>query len=394
MTLEDWNRQIGKPTPRLRKDGRWEARISTKSRRASVYADTLEQLAHKIRPDLLQPSVPSLSWAGQSIGNWAQTSFFPLYDSDRRAAKTRANVANHIGKLLDFRPDGARYLADLPPSELTLVNLIRAFHVARQGYKTDNSLASMCRSWNRFLSLMAEAELIPPLLPKRFARECPAPAYKRKEAAPSVETVIKVIRANPGNPVAAILTANLILGADLTEATIIPRSGLVANVAKLKGTKNTYRDRTVPIPNDVKASLLDVAGSVYLAELAPGKPIRNNLNRRLYDACAKAGLCRPATHKKANGKKHRVQPDPMPFTYKSVRHTFTGIEHILGCPKAVRVFIMGHSPNSIDQAYQHPEPASVMSWLSQWHRHCYTPLQGSEMGSNLDPKTPEPLGSI
>lgn len=390
MTLEDWKRLIGKPLPRWRtKEKRWELRKQTKGIRESDYAPSLEDLARKLKPELFelkQPPEQTPLWGESSIGKWVETDFLPLYDNGRRADKTKANVTTHLAKLLEFQPDGKTYLADLPPKALTLVVLTRAFEQAKKSYNSDNSLASMCRTWNRLLSLMALAELVNVLLPKKFAQECPAPAYKRKEAAPDVETVMRVVNANPGNPVSAVLLAALLLGADRSEATMIPRSLLLQNVAWLKGTKNTYRDRKIPIPNDVRDALLTVCGTRYLAEVSPGNPISNNLNKRLYDACAKAGLCKPATYEKVDGKKRRVEPDPMPFTFKSVRHTFTGIEHELGCPKAVRVLIMGHSPNSIDQAYQHPGDATVMHWLSKWYSRVYTPLRGHKVGSEPQKK--------
>lgn len=401
MTLEEWSRLIGKPLPRQRKDGRWELRLTQKRRpgsgtpttssRASIYAKTLDELARSIRPDLKQQSEPTLNWEGRSLGKWVASEFLPLYKEGRRARSTTANAILFTGKLLDYKtPDG--FLSDLPPRSLTIGTLVQAYTQATRGL-ADNTKRTLALVWIRVLTLLAEAEQLSPHLPNRFRREVAPPPYERSDRSPSPVEVMKVVKANEGRPVAAILYAGLMLGADRTEAATTPRAGLLKGEARLKGTKNKYRNRVVPLPDELRDKLLSMCGSKYLGEVATGVPMTNGTSKHLYDAFARAEMVRPATTKRKGTKRTRHQPDPNPFTFKSVRHTFTGIEHELGCPSAVRVAIMGHSPNSIDQAYQHPSDETIKRWLLAWSRHVDTLVEGSEKGSNSEEASETPSGS-
>lgn len=269
---------------------------------------------------------------------------------------------NFAGKLLDHRtPDG--YLADLPPSALSLATLVNAYHLATDGYKA-NTKGALGRCWVRMLSLMAEDGLVPPHLPKRFRREAGVPGYQRSPDCPTVEDAAQVINAAGDRPVGYVLYVCLTLGADRTEAALLdPREGLKGWVT-LRGGKNAYRtDRRIPVPGCLARSLAD--------RRPTAQPSTNNLVRAL----------------------RGLGPDLPKVTFKGLRRTFTSIEHELGCPAAVRARIMGHSPNSISLAYQHPSDETVRLWLERWWTRVESAIVGQACGSDCGPNGGQNLGS-
>jgi hypothetical protein len=348
MRIEDWPPHLGSP-PRLRKDGRWEYR---RYRQASVYGKSIEDCAKKLGYVWTPPSSTEAIWARQSIGSWVETELLPLYVG-RRADRTAYNVQLFTGKLLDHRVQGVP-LADCPFTALTLSAIVAAYESAA-AHTSDNTRRNIVAVWGRLLTLAADQDLIPAALPSRFRRECKPPIYRRSESCPSPETVLEVVAANPGTAIAAVMLGCLLLGADRSECALIARDELEGRAVRLLGGKNRYRTgRVIPLPDNVATELLRVCGRDRLAELPGGKPLRHN-----WDRLAKAAFTAAAVK---------------PFTLKSIRHTFTGIEHELGCPSAVRVRVMGHSPNSIDQAYQHPSDETVRLWLSRWCDRCLSVL--------------------
>ena len=87
--------------------------------------------------------------------------------------------------------------------------------------------------------------------------------------------------------------------------------------------------------------------SRYLAPNEDGGPILHSTSRLAAHACARANL---------SG-----------YDWHSLRHAFGAIEVEAGCPRAVRLQILGHSNRKVADLYQYVPPETCQEWLQNVH---------------------------
>lgn len=321
----------------LPKKNLWETRASIAGQRKSFYGKTSDQAEAKAREELeLQRDAASLVSA-ETLAGFIALEVAPLYAG--KADKTREQAEWAFGHIIDG-------LGHLRPSQLS-VGVVRRFMT---GFEKDHeywTVKGVRKHLYRTCRLLARYGRIA----FNYVEEVQVEKEPRPKRVPTTAQAMSLYWLNEGEVAGPLIFFCFVLGMRRNEASALTIEHFDGkNLLHCPGTKNGNAPRDLLLSPGIAAIVKAYATRTkrYLAPNEDGGRIIHSTSRLAAHACGRAQL---------SG-----------FDWHSLRHAFGAIEEELGCPRSVRLALLGQSTRSVPDLYQQGRPENCQHWLGQWEK--------------------------
>ncbi|MCE9558298.1 MAG: hypothetical protein K8R88_05050 [Armatimonadetes bacterium] len=321
----------------------WEARLTLKKERKSVYGETYEQAEDNakalIDATLDIETEQATKEASQTFAMFLADELGGLYSERCKNTRDQANWAINI--LIDE-------LGEFKTRDLRLNHVSNAWRRIRAKYPKGGSQKVIRKYLSRALRLAVRYEL----LTWNYAEEIECTPVTKREYVPTVEDFRKLWLFHRDHHLwGPKFFLEGVLGVRDEEANAITADCIGENTLFVPGTKNFNAERTIALPERTKEILQTYAeGGRSLIRNVYGESLRETQNRDLKRAYELAGVPYAANH--------------------GLRHFFGQIEAAIGCPRSIRLSVLGHSATGdVGDLYVHPTPENVRVWMTKWEDH-------------------------
>lgn len=319
---------------RKRKDRNlWEARVRLNGRWTSFYAQNSEAARQKAESAASESALPELI-TDATVGGFIALQVMPLYVN--RSDKQR----KHAGLFL--RTINAA-IGDIEPEKLTLAHC----QSLMDAYAKTHAHGS-CANLRKYLFKVCRLLARNGRIRWNYAEDVRNPVRKAKPVVPTTTEAVWLLESLDGHHFESLVFLCFGLGLRREEACNVRVEDIGRGELLVRGTKTAGAARTIYLPKCIEDELVRLAARSkrFLVETVTSSQLTTNyalIAREMYD-----WACLPH------------------YGYHKLRHAFGSIETELGCPRAVRLSIMGHSTAKVEDRYQHADQGMMREWLERW----------------------------
>ncbi len=331
------------PTIRVRKHPQrdlHEARVLLNGKRLSFYGKTSEEAQNEAQEFLNSHSeavqLQKVAAQPETFAIYLATELATLYAGSPANTRIQANWA--IAILIT-------HLGDYHTKELRLPHILTAWAEICRIYPRPQTQRTIRKYLHRALELACRYQLVM----WNYAKELKLGKEKMTRRVASVDAWRKLWLHHRDHPLwGPKFFLQGVLGLRDEEANAITADHLLEDQLFVPGSKTASSERVIHLPPRIAEILRAYArDGRFLVRNRYGRRVTATQNRDLKKAYDLAGVEYAANH--------------------GLRHMFGAVEAGLGCPRSIRMAILGQSvDNTIGDLYVHPTPENVRDWLQKW----------------------------
>jgi integrase len=340
-------------------------------KRMSFYGRTPEEARAKAKE--MERPVLATEFPAGSFGWWLVVKWSPLKAGlEDNTAQNYNLAANHLLGEMGRDPVSS---IDATRLHLALTNLSNKKKKRGDG-TLGASLVNRCRSIAlEVMELAYESDACRHINPKRVR---PLQETAKSVDVYSPKEMRRLLEYTKGSTCFAPVLFACFCGLTLNEARALRREDLtelgmllVRHHMKPDGTrskkmKTEYRSRVLPLPSGLLQEVRELArGGEWLCRARHGGLVYDgNVDRSLYPKMKRAGLRRLTMHE--------------------LRHSFSAWLDENGCPRSVRLALMGQSRKAVQDRYNHATADAMREWLGKiWEASLEPWAEGEEPQEEL-----------